>query len=134
MVFRIRKEGEASFPFDIDKTFNAIPLTLSKLGWKIRTIDPTLYRISARIGVSLWTWGQNVFIVVNKVDKSNSVVHISSETTHQIIDWGKNRRDIDKFFNELESNLGLTYCTHCGKQLAIKIRFCYNCGKQIYSI
>jgi len=98
-------EDTISVPYASTVVFDAVPRVLAKLHWNVERIDRPLGRFKVKIGMSLWTWGQTMFIDVSKIDDKSTRVHIYSEASGQIFDWGKNRRDIDSFFHELKTTL-----------------------------
>ena len=101
-MFNIEKSQKASFPAQPDELFLIVQEVLNQLKWKTKRVDQPLRQIIARVGMSLFSWGENILIKVDKLDDENSVVIISSETTYQLIDWGKNRKNIEKFFSTID--------------------------------
>lgn len=66
-------------------------------GFELKNTIPSLSRIEARVGMSIWSFGENLSIQVAK----DSSVWVSSQCTSQIIDYGKNRRNVERFFMTL---------------------------------
>ena len=105
-----------------------------------------------RHGTSFTSWGEIITIYLTPVDNSSVRVDISSECSAptQIIDWGKNRENIDMILNYISGNLarfanvsaepaaapasepgaasGVKYCSSCGTKLDAASAFCSNCG------
>jgi len=105
MAWVVSKEDTISLPYSLDAVFDAVPKVLSKLNWKIDRVDKPLGRFRVKIGMSFWTWGQTMFIDLTKIDDRITKVHIYGEAGGQTFDWGKIRRDIEKFLRELELTL-----------------------------
>jgi hypothetical protein len=105
LAWSISKEDTISLPYALNIVFDAVPNVLQKLEWKVDRIDRPLGRFRVKIGVSLWTWGQTMFIDLNKIDDQTTKVQVYSEAGGQKFDWGKNRRDIENFLRELEETL-----------------------------
>jgi len=105
MAWVVSKEDIISLPYSVDVIFNIVPKVVSKFGWKIDHADKALNRFRVKIGMSFWTWGQTMFIDLSKIDERTTKVRVYSEAGGQTFDWGKNRRDIERFLRELESTL-----------------------------
>lgn len=110
-------------------------------------------------GFNLASWGENINITVLYFNESSSYVIIKSECVFptQIIDWGKNKSNVDKIYNHLmvcmAYNLNFNYvpyqpvndqnfgsqqfqqapifCRACGTQLTLESSFCHKCGTQV---
>jgi len=101
-------------------------------------------------GVTFTSWGEDISIVVSFVDPNTVSISVLSECSlpTQIIDWGKNRRNVDKIFQYIGSNIAryatpfvnapvsgsaqsgpCKYCGNCGAPLNSCDRFCNNCGQ-----
>ena len=65
----------------------------------------TTYRFSS--GVTLSSWGENIDINVLYLNETTSQVIIKSECAlpTQIIDWGKNKANVEKIYNHLFSTI-----------------------------
>jgi len=72
---------------------DAIERTFDLLSWKY-SVDESRSLFVAQVGGGLTSWGEEV--VVSLVDEP--VIRITSACRGwQIIDWGKNRRNVDRF-------------------------------------
>ena len=85
-----------------------IPAALQSLGWSCYQSSPTSFNSSVNLG---WlSWGENI-----TVDFSHpSWIQVTSKCAFplQIVDWGKNQKNIDKFLAQLFAMLqpaGPTY-------------------------
>lgn len=108
--------------------------------------------------VNLSSWGENVNINIIPMGENSLKVDISSECAlpTQIIDWGQNKKNVDKIFNYISQNLFRfqnaipvnaaptqqvnmpaapvqqnRFCNACGTKLSLESRFCHNCGTKI---
>ncbi|MDR0505713.1 MAG: rhomboid family intramembrane serine protease [Dysgonamonadaceae bacterium] len=69
---------------------------VSKLGWNVSLISET--GLTAYTKISLSSYSEEITV---KID--NGIAHLKSECTgNQIIDWGKNKRNIEKFTSVFE--------------------------------
>lgn len=91
--------------YPLETVLEAVPTVVQKLSWKIDRMDRPLHRFRVKIGMSVWTWDQTMFIDINKIDEGTTQVHVFSEAGGQVVDYGKNRKDIEKFLRELEAVL-----------------------------
>lgn len=105
LAWSISKEDTISLQYPLSTVFDVVPNVLQKLNWKVDRMDRPLGRFRVKIGMSLWTWGQTMFIDLNKIDDQTTKVQVYSEAGGQKFDWGKNRRDIESFLRELEATL-----------------------------
>lgn len=106
----------------------------------------TAYRFGA--GVNFRSWGENIDINVLYFNENTSQVIIKSECAFptQIIDWGKNKANVEQIYNYLLSSIAYNptvnyaqpqqmpmgnFCKNCGTQLGPNSRFCQICGWQV---
>ena len=120
-----------------------------------------LYRYTSSINLS--SWGENIDITVLYINENSSQVIIKSECAlpTQLIDWGKNKSNVEKIYNHLiscmtgyfqslnntqyqpvsnqnfnnsqpqQANMPV-FCRTCGAQLDASSRFCNICGTQMF--
>jgi len=94
-------------------------------------------------GVSFSSWGESISVNIVALDRQTLRVDVYSECDMptQIVDWGKNRENVDKIFQYVFANIGRyagmaqnaapkKFCTKCGKQLAFNANFCSGCGEK----
>lgn len=97
---------------------------------------------------NLSSWGEDIDITVLYHSETTAQVIIKSKCTlpTQVIDWGKNKANVEKIYNYLTSRLAYTpplnnaqsqqatavrFCTKCGARLDAAANFCYACGAQV---
>jgi hypothetical protein len=92
------------FPGTRDQLFQASQEAAKRGGLKVRQADPVTGRLEARAGFSFSSYGENVSI---QVGDSGSTVDVRSECIWptQLVDWGKNRRNVTRFFEQLATLL-----------------------------
>lgn len=69
---------QQKFPFTYDEVFNGIIAVMPSIGFKLQSQDQTLGRITASAGMSLFSWGENLTLIVEKVDTKITNVGIES--------------------------------------------------------
>lgn len=108
---------------------------------------PTPNQITFRFttGVSFTSWGEIVNITIAAIGNNQVQMSIDSECAMptQIIDYGKNRRNVERVANYVNQNIGRytmtppsaapaqRFCQQCGAQLTPNSQFCTKCGKKL---
>lgn len=92
---------EKSKNYDLDKMqlIEKVKIALEKCKFNIKSIDENSGIIHAKSKLSFWSWIEKIDIKIG----DNGSVSMKSECSlpTQIIDWGKNKRNVKKFFNAL---------------------------------
>ena len=89
----------------IDEVYVATRSALESLKWKVKSEDQATYSIQANVPMSLWTWGDKL-TVVHTLDESGGVrVNVQSKTGLQIVDYGKNKRNIVALYEAIDAAL-----------------------------
>lgn len=92
-----------SYNADKNQLFEQVKTALEKCNFPIESMNESEGVIQAKAKFNLWSWSEKIVI---KID-DNGKVSMKSECSlpTQIIDWGKNKRNVKKFFKTLESLL-----------------------------
>lgn len=78
--------------------------TFSDLRWKYKKINDNYYEAS--IGMGFSTYGENIFLTV----KSNNSLFIESKLKiFQLVDWGKNEKNVVAFEDSLQTIIRNNY-------------------------
>jgi hypothetical protein len=94
---------QQKFPFSYDAVFEGLTLVLPTLGMKVKEADKLIGRINASAGMSQFSWGENLSLIVEKLDESSCVVGIESALKIGINVAGAHRHQ--KNFNNIISAL-----------------------------
>lgn len=110
---------------------------VSQLRMKLVESSPDLMTLTVRL--SFWSFGERVTVALGSVDGC-SLVDITSSCVlrTQILDWGKNERNVRRFFDEIDKVLGdesehvqCLLCGGCGYLLVgIPVGVCPECGHE----
>ena len=94
---------DLSYPFEKvwEATWTALPLA----GWELTRADRTQGHFDAKVGVNLYTWREDFSMDLTKNDEGSTRIHVWGKVRHQLYDWGKTRRDIDRFISLLQITL-----------------------------
>jgi len=95
-------KGFRRLPFPPDQLCRATADALTALGWPFLAPSPTHFE--ARISMSMCSWGEKM-----KIDIApDSTVNVKSQCAFplQWFDWGRNSRNVEKFFDQLSRTVG----------------------------
>lgn len=100
--FPAHARGCRQFAVAPDRLSRATADTLTALGWPFLAPSPTHYEAS--ISVSMSSWGEKMKIDI----ASDGTVNVKSQGAFplQWFDWGKNSRNVAKFFDQLSRAIG----------------------------
>ena len=96
---------------EFKEPFNVVYVNCHKaanqLGFKIFKEDIVDGVIKFTVKNSIWSFGENFKVLISKVENS-TFVEVSSEGNVglQIYDWGKNKKNIEQFFEAINEQLG----------------------------
>jgi len=100
MSVRVERMLFIDQPFD--KVYLVIGTALRNIGAEIKYVDQTCGKFTASRGASFTSWGETITIQPFNTPKGCSlhIISVCSLPT-QIVDWGKNQDNIDRFAAEL---------------------------------
>jgi hypothetical protein len=106
MAFGFPAYHESTRKFDLKSAVlaAAVENALSDLGWQFKR-GAYSTQFDARTGFSVWSYaGERITIQIGE----GGDIWVRSECTSpiQCLDWGKNRKNVDRFFNVLSQSLG----------------------------
>ena len=107
MGFGFPPHYEESRKYDVagDKLAAAVRATLDKFGWSHQ--DESIYVISAHSPMSGFSWGENIKIDIGPAGELTVQSKCSGGfNMFQIIDYGKNKRNVLELFASVESIVG----------------------------
>ena len=91
------------FPGTREQISRACLEAVRQSGFKVTASDLAAGWVEARVGVSFRSWGEDIYVCVDREDR----VDITSESRlpFTTTDWGKNRSNVDRIFVRLASLL-----------------------------
>jgi hypothetical protein len=77
---------------------------LNVLGFKVENCDEISGVIEAKKGASFRSWGEHIKISITLSD-GGSKVHVESHEKYQVVDYGKNKENVQRILTELDNRL-----------------------------
>jgi ammonia channel protein AmtB len=98
---------QQKFPFQYDAVFDGLVTILPAAGMIVTTKNKVIGRINACGGMSLFSSGKNITLVVEKIDDSHAVVGVESSLKPGAIgtDVHRHRKKFNKIIYELSRHL-----------------------------
>jgi hypothetical protein len=81
-----------------EAAWTALPLA----GWELTRADRARGHFEAKVGTSLWTWGEEFSVNLAKIGDGSTRIQVWGRVRYQYYDWGKTRKDIDRFIYMLQ--------------------------------
>jgi hypothetical protein len=75
-------------------------------GMKVASSDESSGTIVATTGVSLRSWGEKIPIVVTESEPGKSMVSVASKSKMALVDWGKNKQNVERILEATDEVLG----------------------------
>ena len=89
---------QQKFPFAYECVYDGLNEVLPKLGITVKNADKIIGRVTASTGMSLFSWGENLTFVVEKIDATTTQLSIESSLKVGINAAGAHRHQ--KNFND----------------------------------
>ena len=89
----------------IDEVYVATRSALESLEWKVKSEDQATYTIQANVPMSMWTWGDKLTVVHTLEESGGGSVNGQAKTGLQIVDYGKNKRNIRALYAAIDAAL-----------------------------
>lgn len=94
-------------PFSYETVFDGLLRAIPNAGMSVKSKDKLIGRITASAGMSLFSWGENLTITVEKIDENTTVIGIESALKVGINIAGTHRhqQNFEKIISILSQNL-----------------------------
>ncbi len=98
---------QQKFPFSYDAVFDGLTEVIPKTGFKLKSADKVIGRISASTGWSLFSYGENLTLVIEKVEEEITLVGMESALKVGINVAGAHRhtKNFNKIIESLSAHL-----------------------------
>jgi hypothetical protein len=91
-------QGSMTFPAGSDEVFQACLRAVPQCGFRIAEPDPEARLIKARARMGMRSWGENITITISADGRADIK---SSCRWIQVIDYGKNKANVNALFSAL---------------------------------
>lgn len=97
----------SKFETDIPSSliFDKILEQVNESDSKLYDKDPSKNQILAGNSIGLRTWGENLYIEIENIDKGKSIITLTSVTVFGLVSWNKNKENIEQFHSSFEESL-----------------------------
>ena len=152
-------ESQVSYPCPAGPVFNSAVQAVRNLpGWKLKEVNQPNWYITASVSFGFWSYGENITVQVTEPLPGEPSINALSSSVFALFDLGKNKRNINKLFAEVQSVLAQAgyaegdqqqgqqapaatpeqapasmQCSNCGSLQRPGARFCISCGQAINS-
>jgi len=76
---------------------------LTYCGFAVGMVNPAGGYIQASSSMSLFSWGENVALTLRTMPEGGIWIAVQSSLKFGLIDWGKNRRNVEKIISTMMS-------------------------------
>jgi hypothetical protein len=98
------RDVELPYPYPV--VLDAIARSAATAGIKVNTVDPARGMVFAVRSVSALSWGENVTIQLGQsTPTSPTQLRITSALAFGLVDWGRNRKNVDALLAALTAFL-----------------------------
>ncbi len=144
-----QQTSEFAYPYPAQVVFPCLLSALQKVnGMKVTRHDKVTGTITISSGISWKSWGESMTIRVASSAEGQCLVKFQSASDLALIDWGKNKDNIDRVAQALACELaeqipshsaadpvaapaGMNFCPNCGGKLLPNAKFCSSCGEKL---
>lgn len=141
--------SELAYPYPAQVVFPCLLSALQKVnGMKVTRHDRVTGTITISSGISWKSWGESITIRVTNGADGQCLVKFQSASDLALIDWGKNKDNIDRVTQALAFELegqrpltpsvapatapaGMNFCPQCGGRLLPSAKYCSSCGGKL---
>lgn len=139
---------QQKFPFSYEAVFAGLVDAIANSGMSIKSQDKVIGRVTASAGMSLMSWGENLTIIVEKIDENSTIVGIESSLKFGANLAGAHRHQ--KNFNRIISSLSsilqerkvvktnaaslnddLKKCPFCAESIKTEAVICRFCNRDV---
>lgn len=148
------------YPFSVQRICSE--LRSSRLCTMLKLINkgeiPGAYQFNFKHDVSLTSWGEDITVTLHPIEEGKTSVVIRSECAlpTQVIDWGKNKENVNAMLRHLDTFLPMNFedanangqipqntapngvvtasapfCPKCGVAVSADAKFCSKCGTKV---
>lgn len=98
---------QQKFSFNYDAVFDGLLKAIPQAGMSVKSHDKLIGRITASAGMSMFSWGENLSIIVEKIDDISTIVGIESalKVGYNISGAHRHQKNLNKIIAALSQTL-----------------------------
>lgn len=100
-----REKSVSISEIPIELLYQKLLDVLDKSKFNLIDSDANNFQILAATSLNFWTWGENIYIEVNKKDNIISEVIFTSVTVYGSSSWNRNEKNHEYFCQQFEQSL-----------------------------
>ncbi len=97
--------GSRTYAGEYQAVFDSVVRVAPTVNLKVTSADPATGLITMTSGFSFSSWGEKVSVNVGQVTEGSIQVDIQSKLKFGLVDWGKNKKNLNKLFFGVEQAL-----------------------------
>lgn len=98
-----------TLPYPYEVVFDGVLAVLPRMPATISGADRTTGIVTATTATSWRSWGEALTVTVGQDQPGTTSVTLRSQASFQLVDWGKNTKNIDFFTTALRSYVDHTF-------------------------
>ena len=107
VTMAIAKDATRTYQLEYASVFDAACRAAARCNMAVQAADPATGAITLSTSMSLASWGENIALQVGQLEPGVIQVGMRSGVKFGLVDWGKNDKNINRFFAALDAELGL---------------------------
>ncbi len=94
-------KSQQNFPFSYERVFQGLVFILEPAGFNVLISDMLIGRITANTLGSAFSWGENIVIIVEKIDGANTLITIESSLKFGMAGAHRHWQNIERIIGAL---------------------------------
>jgi len=93
---------QQKFPFPYEAVFDSTLQAITNCGMKVKSTDKVIGRITASVGMSLFSYGENITVIIESINDTTTSVGMESalKIGFNLAGAGKHQKNFDKVIAE----------------------------------
>lgn len=102
----LKKDTKLTYKCKKDELFDIVKKVIEdESSMEVEMADEKSGYITLAVGMSIWSWGEKMNIVVTEKTEIETEITFESASNYAIVDYGKNRKNIDKIVKGISKHL-----------------------------
>ena len=110
VIFASNEDGTYSIPYKPIDVHNALKNVIPQIsGFNLNAVNDFGLSLDVSVGISWKSWGETIHISVIQSSTCDSILSIKSKSHMALVDWGKNKENINNILAALQMELANPY-------------------------